>query len=93
MKRPVFSFRPKLENPSHRRAWEILQAVPEGQKNAYLVQAILQAEEKNVLEKVIRQVIHEELKNLSIPVQENAKPKSEEIPASMLEFLSSLGDT
>lgn len=93
MKRPVFSFRPKLENPSHRRAWEILQAVPEGQKNAYLVQVILQAEEKDVLKKMIRQVIHEELKNLSIPVQENVKPKSEEIPASMLEFLSSLGDT
>lgn len=93
MKRPVFSFRPKLENPSHRRAWEILQAVPEGQKNTYLVQAILQAEEKNVLEKMIRQVIHEELKDLSIPAQENEKPRPEEIPAPMLDFLTSLGDT
>ncbi|MCB6416665.1 plasmid segregation centromere-binding protein ParR, partial [Faecalimonas umbilicata] len=44
MSRPVFSFRPKLEDPSHKRAWEILQRVPEGQKNAFLAQAILQAE-------------------------------------------------
>lgn len=93
MKRPVFSFRPKLENPSHRRAWEILQNVPEGQKNTFLVQAILQTEKKNDLERMLRQVIHEELKNLSIPVQETETPKSEEIPASMLEFLSALGDT
>lgn len=93
MKRPVFSFRPKLENPSHRRAWEILQNVPEGQKNTFLVQAILRTEEKKNLEKMIRQVIHEELKNLSIPAQENGTPKPEEMPASMLEFLSSLEDT
>ena len=93
MKRPVFSFRRKLENPSHRRAWEILQAVPEGQKNTYLVQAILQAEEKNVLEKMIRQVIHEELKDLSISAQENERPRPEEIPTPMLDFLTSLGDT
>ena len=93
MKRPVFSFRPKLENPSHRRAWEILQNVPKGQKNTFLVQAILQTEKKNDLERMLRQVIHEELKNLSIPAQETETTKSEEIPASMLEFLSALGDT
>ena len=42
---------------------------------------------------MIRQVIHEELKDLSIPAQENEKPRPEEIPAPMLDFLTSLGDT
>ena len=35
-------FRPNLQNEEHRRAWEILQTVPEGQKNAFLVQVILE---------------------------------------------------
>ena len=42
MSRPLFMFRPNLQNEEHRRAWEILQAVPEGQKNAFLVQVILE---------------------------------------------------
>ena len=37
MNRPLFGFRPNLQNERHRRAWEILQAVPDGQKNAFLV--------------------------------------------------------
>ena len=38
MSRPLFGFRPNLRNKAHRRAWKILQAVPEGRKNAFLVQ-------------------------------------------------------
>ena len=45
MSRPVFSFRPNLEYPEHQRAWEILKNVPEGQKNLFLVQAILQKDQ------------------------------------------------
>lgn len=50
MNRPLFGFRPNLQNERHRRAWEILQAVPDGQKNAFLVQAILESEEKETFE-------------------------------------------
>ena len=42
MNRPIFMFRPNLRNSEHRKAWKILQNVPEGQKNAFLVQAILE---------------------------------------------------
>ena len=41
MSRPLFMFRPNLRNAEHRKAWEVLQNVPEGQKSAFLVQAIL----------------------------------------------------
>ena len=62
MSRPVFSFRPTLDDSEHKRAWEILQSVPNGQKNAFLVQAILQsADSENLIEK-IRMVFREELK-------------------------------
>ena len=52
MNRPLFGFRPNLQNERHRRAWEILQAVPDGQKNAFLVQAILESEEKGAFETI-----------------------------------------
>lgn len=54
MSRPLLGFRPNLRNKAHRRAWEILQAVPEGRKNAFLVQAILEHEEKEALESTLR---------------------------------------
>ena len=54
MSRPLFGFRPNLRNKAHRKAWEILQAVPEGRKNAFLVQAILEHEEKEALESTLR---------------------------------------
>jgi len=46
MTRPVYSFRPNLKNPEHQRAWEKFQSVPEGQKSQYLVQAILEKDDK-----------------------------------------------
>ena len=49
MTRPVYSFRPNLKNPEHQRAWEKFQSVPEGQKSQYLVQAILEKEDRKWL--------------------------------------------
>lgn len=90
MSRPVFSFRPNLENRDHKRAWEILQRVPEGQKNAFLVQAILQTEEAGHLERLIRQTIREELRDAQCFTKERTEKKPDEIPAQMLDFLSSM---
>lgn len=90
MSRPVFSFRPKLENRSHKQAWEILQRVPEGQKNAFLVQAILQTEEAEHLERLIRQAIREELRDAQCFISEKVEKRPDEIPAQMLDFLSSM---
>ena len=85
MSRPVFSFRPNLKNPEHQRAWEILCSVPEGQKNQYLVEAILKMEDGKWLEKVIRETVREELK--SGGTTQEGTQKTEEIPDQMLDFL------
>ena len=53
MTRPVYSFRPNLKNPEHQKAWEKFQSVPEGQKNQYLVQAILEKENQKWMEEII----------------------------------------
>ena len=88
VKRPVFSFRLNLDNPDHKKAWEILQSVPDGQKSSYLVQVILKDQENNQLEKSIRQAIREELAGVSISGSGESVSKKEEIPSQMLDFLS-----
>ena len=87
MSRPLFMFRPNLQNEEHRRAWGILQAVPEGQKNAFLVQVILENAQREELETILRRVLREELK--AVPSQ--PVPQQEEaIPQEMMGFLGSL---
>ena len=92
VKRPVFSFRLNLDNTDHKKAWEILQSVPDGQKSSYLVQVILKDQENNQLEKSIRQAIREELAGISISGSGESVSKKEEIPSQMLDFLSGLED-
>ena len=58
-------FRPNLQNEEHRRAWEILQTVPEGQKNAFLVQVILENAQREELETILRRVAHEKRRNIT----------------------------
>ena len=66
MTRPVYSFRPNLKNPEHQRAWEKFQSVPEGQKSQYLVQAILEKEDRKWMEEVIQKTIKESVRELGI---------------------------
>ena len=61
MTRPRYAFRPNLQNAEHRRAWQLLQAVPEGQRNSFLVQAVLEKERRETLEGTLRRVLREEL--------------------------------
>ena len=87
MSRPLFMFRPNLQNKDHQKAWEILQGVPEGQKNAFLVQVILENTQREELETTLRRVLREELKASPckpVPQQEEA------IPQEMMGFLDSL---
>lgn len=89
MSRPVFSFRPNLDNPEHQKAWQILQNVPDGKKNAFLVRAVLQADSLSYLEQVVRQAVREEIKCGSMTPYATVQA-DEEIPDQMLDFLGSL---
>ena len=86
MNRPIFMFRPNLRNSEHRKAWEILQNVPEGQKNAFLVQAVLGTVQKEELERLLRRVIREEIQ--AVPV--SAASQEDKIRQEMMGFLDSL---
>ena len=62
MSRPRFSFRPNLQNEEHRKAWDILQSVPEGQRNTFIARAILENARQDTLENTLRRVLREELR-------------------------------
>lgn len=84
MSRPVFSFRPNLKNPEHEKAWQLLMEIPTGQRNQYLVDVILEQEERETLKRLIQEAVREELKCGDVermPAQEK-----EEIPGQMLDF-------
>ena len=89
MSRPLFMFRPNLRNAEHRKAWEVLRNVPEGQKSAFLVHAILETVQKEDLEAILRRVLREELK--AVPPQPMLQ-QEESIPKEMMWFLDSLMD-
>ena len=93
MTRPVYSFRPNLKNPEHQKAWKKFQSVPEGQKNQYLVQAILEKEDRKWMEEIIQKTIKESVRELNIcggPEQSGTNPPAEDIPDQMMVFLSQM---
>ena len=90
MKRPQYVFRPNLNDPQHRRAWELLQQMPSARRKEFLVQAILAAEQTDRLEKSIRKVVREELQAVNITNAVPSPPPEDVIPVAALSFLDSL---
>ena len=90
MKRPQYVFRPNLNDPQHRRAWELLQQMPSARRKEFLVQSILAAEQTDRLEKSIRKVVREELQAVNITGAVPSPPPENAIPNSALDFLSTL---
>lgn len=100
MSRARFTFRPGSQLDSHRRAWAYLMAVPDGQRNDFLVRAILRMQEDTVLEEALRRILREELQ--AVPLQtgpppenvgQNALPEpgtDPPIPQEMMTFLDGL---
>ena len=87
MSRPRFSFRPNLQNEEHRKAWDLLQSVTEGQRNTFIARANLENVRQDTLENTLRRVLREELR--FSPVQPKAG-QEDPIPQEMLHFLNSL---
>ena len=90
MKRPQYVFRPNLSDPQHRRAWALLQQVPSVKRKEFLVQAILETEQTDRLEKSIRKAVREELQAVNITGAVPSQLPKNAIPDSALDFLNSL---
>ena len=87
MNRPHFLFRPNMQNEEHRQAWQLLQEVPEGQKSAFIVRAILRMDRAEGLESLLRRVLKEELSALPVGV---APTQEQDLLDGMMGFLDAL---
>ena len=90
MKRPQYVFRTNLNDPQHRRAWELLQQMPSARRKEFLVQAILAAEQTDRLEESIRKVVREELQVATLTGAIPRTRATDIIPPSAISFLASL---
>ena len=90
MKRPQYVFRPNLNDPQHRRAWELLQQMPSARRKEFLVQAIRAAEQTDRLEESIRKVVREELQVATLTGAIPRTRATDIIPPSAISFLASL---
>ena len=89
MKRPQFVFRPNLRDPAQRRAWQLLQAQPAGERSAYLAACILKSDDRAAVQKELRMVLKEELGKIQVIAATQTKPKKA-VPSTTLEFFSAL---
>ena len=90
MNRPQFVFRPNLRDPAQRRAWQLLQAQPAGERSAYLAACIIKAGDLDATQKELRAMLREELDKIQVtaPV---ADPKQKmAVPKSTLDFFTAL---
>ena len=88
MKRPQFVFRPNLRDPVQRRAWQLLQAQPPGERSAYLAACILKSDDRAAVQNELRKVLKEELGKIQVTAVP-AEPKKA-VPKSTMDFFSAL---
>ncbi len=67
-----------MENPRHREAFALFNAQSGKLRSEYVVDCILKVQHENRLEEILRQIIKEELKNISLFVSDS-KSKSEDL--------------
>ena len=90
MKRPQFVFRPNLRDPAQRRAWQLLQAQPAGERSAYLASCILKSDDRAAVQKELRKVLKEELGKIQVTAPAADPKQKMAVPKSTLDFFTAL---
>ena len=90
MNRPQFVFRPNLRDPAQRRAWQLLQEQPPGERGAYLAACIVRASDQAAAREGLRTMLREELGKIQVTAAP-AEPKPKKaVPKATLDFFSAL---
>ena len=81
-----------IASPLQREAWEILRAVPSGQRTEAVCRAVCRVREQDALLKAVRAAVREELRNMEqIPKREQAEqPRTGDVGENVLGFLLGL---
>lgn len=80
-----------MASPLQRGAWELLCAIPAGQRTDAVCRAVCQMSEREFLLEAVRQIIREELHGMSITKERKAEqPQAGDIDGNVLGFLFAL---
>ena len=81
-----------MASPLQREAWEILRAVPSGQRTEAVCRAVCRMREREALLEAVRQIIREELRNLEMlsPKEKPEQPRAGDVDDNVLSFLLAL---
>ena len=81
-----------MATPLQREAWEILRAVPSGQRTETVCRAVCRVREQDTLLEAVRTAVREELRNMEqIPKREQAEqPRTGDVGENVLGFLLGL---
>lgn len=80
-----------LSVPHQREAWKLLRAIPAGQRTDAVCRAVCQRLEWESLLEAVRQILREELKNISvISTTESTQQQAGDVDENVLGFLLSL---
>ena len=81
-----------MSSPLQREAWEILRAVPSGQRTEAVCRAVCRMWEREALLEAVRQIIREELRNMEMlsPKEKPGQPQAGDVDDNVLGFLLAL---
>ena len=81
-----------MSSPLQREAWEILRAVPSGQRTEAVCRAVCRMRERDALPEAVRQIIREELRNMEMlsPEEKPEQPQAGDVDDNVLGFLLAL---
>ena len=79
-----------LDNPLHRQAWEILSAIPAGQRTDAICQMVNGYMDQQALLDAVRGIIREELHGVSFVTEKPQPEQAGDVDADVLGFLRAL---
>lgn len=89
-KRQRFNLTFSLSNPQHRKAWRILQDIPEGKRADAVCEMICGYKSQQDFLRLVQETIRNELKNITIQTEKSEEKQVGDIGADVLDFLLSL---
>lgn len=81
-----------MASPLQREAWEILRAVPSGQRTEAVCRAVCRVQEQDALLKAVRTAVREELRSVEFlsTKEKPEQPRAGNVDDNVLGFLRSL---
>lgn len=81
-----------MDSSLQRKAWDILRAVPPGQRTDAVCRAICQTQEQDALPETVRRIIREELQGVEVlsTKEKTEQPQTGDVDDNVLGFLLAL---